>query len=113
MMLYKGKHEGVRVLSRPSVEMMTTDQLTLGQKTASGMFTGPFGWGFGLSVVLRRDFPMGIGTFGWSGGMGTCWYTDPSEEMTTILMTQTAWTSPQPPNVCLDFWALAYSAIDD
>jgi hypothetical protein len=33
--------------------------------------------------------------------------------MTTILMTQRAWTSPNPPDVCRDFWTLAYQAIDD
>jgi CubicO group peptidase (beta-lactamase class C family) len=33
--------------------------------------------------------------------------------MVTILMTQAAWTSPSPPNICLDFWTLAYQAIDD
>jgi hypothetical protein len=30
-----------------------------------------------------------------------------------ILMTQSAWTSPSPPDVCLDFWTSAYRAIDD
>jgi len=33
--------------------------------------------------------------------------------MVTILMTQRAWTSPSPPNVCLDFWTSTYQAIDD
>ena len=37
----------------------------------------------------------------------------PREDMITILMTQVAWTSPNPPNICLDFWATAYQAIDD
>lgn len=45
--------------------------------------------------------------------MGTSWYSDPREDMTDILMTQCAWTSPSPPNVCRDFWILAYGAIDD
>jgi len=45
--------------------------------------------------------------------MGTSWYSDPREDMVTILMTQCAWTSPNPPDVCLDFWTLAYQAIDD
>jgi hypothetical protein len=31
----------------------------------------------------------------------------------TILMTQGAWTSPDPPAVCLDSWTSAYQAIDD
>jgi len=30
-----------------------------------------------------------------------------------ILMTQRAWTSPIPPDVCLDFWTSVYQAIDD
>ena len=38
---------------------------------------------------------------------------DPQEEMVTILMTQRAWTSPSPPDVCRDFWTSAYQAIDD
>ncbi len=32
--------------------------------------------------------------------------------MVTILMTQAAWTSPDPPHVCLDFWTSAFQAID-
>lgn len=37
MMLNKGKHGKTRVLSRPSVETMTTDHLTPGQKLVSGL----------------------------------------------------------------------------
>jgi hypothetical protein len=33
--------------------------------------------------------------------------------MVTILMTQHAWESPCPPDICRDFWTLAYQAIDD
>jgi CubicO group peptidase (beta-lactamase class C family) len=117
MMLNKGRHGRTRVLSRPSVETMTTDHLTSGQKAVSGFFEGYFdnrGWGFGLSVVTRRDHTaLPVGTFGWNGGLGTSWYSDPSEEMVGILMTQRAWTSPHPPAFCRDFWTLAYQAIDD
>ncbi len=117
MMLNQGKHGSERVLSRPSVETMTTDQLTPEQKAASGLVAGYFdshGWGFGVSVVTRRDDVAAVpGRFGWDGGLGTSWYSDPREDMVTILMTQRAWTSPSPPGVCLDFWTLAYQAIDD
>ena len=47
------------------------------------------------------------------GGLGTTWRSDPHEDVITILMTQCAWTSPNPPNICLDFWTTAYRAIDD
>jgi CubicO group peptidase (beta-lactamase class C family) len=117
MLLNKGESGGVRILSRPTVETMVTDQLTPEQKSVSGLVPGYFdshGWGFGLAVVTRRDEPAGsVGTFGWDGGMGTVWSSDPREELVTILMTQCAWTSPSPPRVCRDFRTLAYQAIDD
>jgi CubicO group peptidase (beta-lactamase class C family) len=117
MMLNKGKHGGERVLSRPSVETMTTDQLTPEQKAVSGLVPGYFdshGWGFGVSIVTRRDDVAAVpGRFGWDGGLGTSWWSDPTEDMVTILMTQRAWTSPSPPGVCLDFWTSAYQALDD
>jgi len=80
---------------------MTTDQLTDEQKAASGLVGGYFdshGWGFGLSVVTRRDDLAAVpGRFGWDGGLGTSWYSDPREEIVGILLTQRAWTSPNPP----------------
>ncbi len=117
MLLSKGRHGSERVLSRLSVETMTTDQLTPAQKATSAFFGGYFdghGWGFGVSIVTRRDDVAAVpGRFGWDGGLGTSWWSDPKEEMVTILMTQRGWDSPSPPNVCLDFWTSAYQAIDD
>ncbi|MFC7643851.1 serine hydrolase domain-containing protein [Streptosporangium lutulentum] len=40
MMLNKGRYGGQRILSRPSVELMTTDQLTEGQKAENAVFFG-------------------------------------------------------------------------
>jgi CubicO group peptidase (beta-lactamase class C family) len=115
MMLSQGKHGNERILSRLSVELMTTDQLTPEQKAASSLISGFLdgqGWGFGVSVVTRRDDIAAVpGRYGWDGGLGTSWYSDPREEMVIILMTQCAWASPSPPNVY--FWTLAYQAIDD
>jgi CubicO group peptidase (beta-lactamase class C family) len=117
MMLEQGRHGSERILSRPSVETMTTDQLTRDQKAVSGLVPGYFdshGWGFGVSVVTRReDLADSVGRFGWDGGLGTSWSSDPQEDLVGILMTQRAWTSPNPPDVCRDFWTLAYQAIDD
>jgi CubicO group peptidase (beta-lactamase class C family) len=117
MMLNQGKHGRARILSRPSVEAMTTDQLTPEQKAVSDFVPGFWdrrGWGFGVSIVTRRDDVAAVpGRFGWDGGLGTSWYSDPREDMVAILMTQRAWTSPSPPDVCLDFWTSVYQAIDD
>ena len=59
---------------------------------------------FSVSIVTRRDDVSAVpGRFGWDGGLGTSWYSDPAEEMVTILLTQRAWTSPNPPDVHRDF----------
>jgi CubicO group peptidase (beta-lactamase class C family) len=107
MLLNKGKHGRERILARPSVETMTTDQLTPAQKAASP-FPGLWdnrGWGFGVSVVTHRDgLAATPGQYGWDGGFGTSWRSDPAEEMVGIVMTQRAFTAPIPPDVILDFW---------
>ena len=117
MLLKRGKHGSGRILSRPSIETMTTDQLTQQQKAQSGLIPGYFdshGWGFGVSVVTRReDLAGSVGRFGWDGGLRTSWCSDPREDVVGILLTQRAWTSPNPPDVCRDFWTLVYQAIDD
>jgi CubicO group peptidase (beta-lactamase class C family) len=116
MMLNKGRYGTVRLLSRPSVETMTTDQLTPAQKALSGLLPGDFdnrGWGFGVSIVTRRDdLAATPGRYGWDGGLGTSWSSDPGEDMVAILMTQRA-GFPQFSGVYLDFWTSAYQAIDD
>ena len=115
MMLNNGAHGTERILSRPAVELMTADQLTLEQREdATGFLGENRGWGFGVAVVTRRDDIASVpGRYGWDGGLGTSWTSDPREQMITILMTQSAWTSPSPPAVLLDCWTLAYQAIDD
>jgi CubicO group peptidase (beta-lactamase class C family) len=81
MLLDNGTHPGGRLLSRPSVETMTTDQLTSGQKAVSGMLPGQWdnrGWGFGVSIITHRDDVWATpGAYGWAGGLGTSWATDP------------------------------------
>jgi len=115
MMLNKGRYGRERILSRPSVELMTTDHLTPEQKAEARPFFGDSnGWGFGVGINLRRDDLSAVpGRFGWDGGIGTSGCTDPTEELIGILMTQRLLTSPEPPAVFRDFWTSAYQAIDD
>jgi CubicO group peptidase (beta-lactamase class C family) len=113
-MLLRG---GAPLLSRPSVETMTTDQLTPEQKAVSGFFPDDFdarGWGFCVGVVTRREHPAApVGQYGWDGGLGTVWRNDPSEQMITVLLTNAAFTSPRLPEIAQDFLTAAYTAIDD
>jgi len=115
MMLSKGRHGAGRLLSRPSVELMTTDLLTEQQKAENAIFfRGNSGWGLGFHVFTRRTtLASAPGRFGWNGGTGTSVYTDPAEELIGILLTQREMTSPLPPTAFRDFWTCAYQAIDD
>jgi CubicO group peptidase (beta-lactamase class C family) len=114
LLLNGGRHGRERFLSRASVETMTTDQLTPEQRASAGFFLENRGWGFGLSVVIRRTEPAAApGRFGWDGGYGTSWYSDPSEDLVAILMAQRLWDAPEARSVYLDFWTSVYQAIDD
>ena len=115
MMLNKGRYGRERILSRVSVELMTTDHLTPEQKAGAEIFFGDHsGWGFGVEVITRRDDLAAVpGRFGWNGGLGTSGYSDPKEDLVGILMTQRLMDSPDPPRVFRDFWTSAYQAIDD
>jgi len=116
MLMNNGRHGKARILSRPSVELMTADQLTPEQRTTSGFgpdFFADHGWGFCLYIVTRRTQYSSVGSYGWGGGMGTLWENDPREDMITVLMTQTGQASNTPTGIFVDFPSLAYGAIDD
>jgi len=110
-----GASGGRRLLSRATVETMTTDQLTDAQRETSGPDpSGAAGWGFGVAVQVRRTRPSApVGTYGWDGGLGTVWHNDPVEGVTGILLTNQAWSSPVPPAISDDFWTATYAALDD
>jgi CubicO group peptidase (beta-lactamase class C family) len=117
MILHGGRYDGGRLLSRASVEMMTSDQLTAEQKRECGPWAPYFtdhGWGFGMSVATKRqDLGEPAGRFGWNGALGSVWYADPGEDFDLILMTGSAKFVFTPPPIYRDFWTLAYSAIDE
>jgi CubicO group peptidase (beta-lactamase class C family) len=114
MMRNTGAYPGGRILSRPSVELMTIDHITAEQKAASPFFPlswGNLGWGFGVAVVTRRDDLRSVGWYGWYGGTGTAWGVDPAEGLIGILLTQSVgilFTGG-----IETFWTTAYGAFDD
>ncbi|WP_441247323.1 serine hydrolase domain-containing protein [Kitasatospora sp. McL0602] len=113
MLLAKGRYGSGRILSRPSVDLMTSDQLTPQQRADSFLGDGR-GWGFGCGVTVRRDDVWATpGRFGWDGGIGTSGYADPTEDLVGVLMTQRLLASPEPPPVFRDFWTSAYQALDE
>jgi CubicO group peptidase (beta-lactamase class C family) len=114
MMLNKGRHGREQILSRATVELMTSDQLIPEQRAGSEIFFGTHSsWGLGMAVDIRRqEIYHRPGLFGWTGGFGTTAYVDPAEGLIGILFTQRMMDSPEPPRVFTDFWTLSYGAMD-
>jgi CubicO group peptidase (beta-lactamase class C family) len=83
MMLDNGKAGQTRLLSRKSVELMTSDQLGK---------IGPdqgFGLGFGISGVKGPLSELGsVGSYNWGGFFYTGFSIDPKEQMIVIFMAQ-------------------------
>jgi CubicO group peptidase (beta-lactamase class C family) len=104
---------GANLLSPESVRLMTVDRMTAADRAENEMFVGDHsGWGL-MMAVPAADGSTGVpGGFGWEGGTGTSWRTDPTVGLTGILLTQRAVTSPRPSAVITDFWASAYAAVD-
>ena len=99
MLLGGGEREGVRILSRKSVELMRSDHLPPGiafSATTRAQFeeSAPipeFGQGFGLGFCVRKEaglnpVPGSVGDFYWSGVHGTYFWIDPREQLIGILM---------------------------
>ena len=111
MMLNNGELNGVRLVSRKTVELMTMDHLG-----DLEMFFFPGGYTFGLGFGICTD-PAAVGTLGsvgeynWGGFFYTQFWIDPSEDMIGLIMTQLY------PSGGLDlqekFRVLVYQAIDD
>ncbi|SDL37474.1 serine hydrolase domain-containing protein [Nonomuraea jiangxiensis] len=124
MLLNHGTHGSERILSRPAVELMTTNRLTPEQQAArNAMATDNVhvsfgqgqhgGWGFGMAVRTYRGDYAPIGQYGWDGGSGTSTYADPDNQLTGILLTQVGMSTPDAARLVHDFWTTLYQAIDD
>lgn len=89
-----GTHDGVRLLSRNTVQYMTSDHLcAMPGATASATFLPGPGYGFGLGFAVRTSVgaaytPGSVGDFNWSGLGGTYFWIDPAEDLIAIWMMQ-------------------------
>ena len=109
MLLNKGQYDGKRLLSRKTVQLMSSDNLG----TIPGMGPGAgFGLGFAVSKAPGEAGMMGSpGEYNWGGAAGTRFWIDPQEELIGIFMIQIL------PHTGLEygseFRVLAYQAIAD
>lgn len=90
MLLNGGELDGVRVLSRKSVELMASNHVTH-LPPASSPWT-PAGFGFGVSVRVDGAYAANSlgtpGQYGWQGYATTYFTVDPRERMIALLLVQ-------------------------
>jgi CubicO group peptidase (beta-lactamase class C family) len=87
MMLNQGESNGMRIISRKSVELMTVNHLGAVQ------FPWDKGTGFGLGFSIVEDLGLrGVlgseGEFGWGGAYHSTYWVDPGEELVVVYFTQ-------------------------
>ena len=98
MLLNGGELDGVRVIGRKTIELMTQNHLPGGvdlRAVARGVFgeTGFDGVGFGLGFAVGLG-PVATGAVGsagefyWGGAASTIFWVDPVEDLIVIFMTQ-------------------------
>lgn len=91
MFLNGGELDGVRVLSRKTVELMTaTNHIGEFDATFLHDHAWKFGLGFGIQQDRGHDVDSGsVGTFEWAGLYSTRFSIDPKEQKITIFLSQT------------------------
>ncbi len=96
MLRQGGSLDRRRYLHGSTVEDMTRDHLSEEQRAAGPDPDGGGGWGLGVGVQVSDAGSLPAGSYGWDGGLGSVWHTDPSSDTTVILLTNQVWTSPEP-----------------
>ena len=112
MLLNGGQLDGVRILGRKTVELMTANHLTHTDRPT----TTPGGSeGFGLGGAVRIDLTRGnslgsVGSFGWNGAASTWFRIDPKEKLLLLIFQQ---RMPNEAAIHLRFSNLIYQALVD
>jgi CubicO group peptidase (beta-lactamase class C family) len=88
-----GTLDGVRILGRKTVELMTANHLSPAILANTRSPALPAGYGFGLGVASRMfegvsPLPGSVGEFNWGGAWGTFFWADPKEELSVVFMAQ-------------------------
>jgi len=86
MMANGGELNGKRLLSRHTVDLMTSNHLS---DEVLATHNECFGLGFSvLRDVGLRGTPGSVGEFGWGGAYGSTYWVDPAEELVVVYFTQ-------------------------
>ena len=114
MLLNKGELDGKRILSRKTIEMMTTNSIGDKYIANSLRFTSGDKFGYGFGIRTERgvfDELESLGSFGWDGAYYTRFWIDPKEDLVGIFMSQmdNFWSE----NYINKFKVLVYQSIED
>ena len=117
MMLDGGELDGVRLLGRKTVALMTSNHLrgdmaAMGQPRFSESSYEGVGFGLGFSVMLDPARAQIVGTpgeYAWGGAASTAFWIDPVEEMAVVLLTQLTPSSTYP--IRRELRVLTYAAV--
>ncbi len=119
MLANGGQFDGTRIMSRTTVNLMTSDHL--GNRIAAPLTPGELlfsspGYSFGLGFAVRTGAGMSTllgsaGEFTWGGYGGTFFWVDPKEEIVAVYMSQAPGPSRQYYRRL--FKALVYQAVVD
>jgi CubicO group peptidase (beta-lactamase class C family) len=112
MLINGGQLGGHRLLSRKTVELMTSDHLG-GLPSMSDLLPPGHGFGLGFAVRLQTGLAPIAGSEGlyfWGGLAGTTFFIDPKEDLYAVLMVQ---APGQRDEVRALFRNLVYAAIGD
>ena len=99
MLLGGGELDGVRILGRKTVELMTSNHLPGDGDLQSVAMPGGYGevgfagMGFGLTVAVAKAPALtqvigSPGEYMWGGAASTIFWVDPAEDLTVVFMTQ-------------------------
>jgi CubicO group peptidase (beta-lactamase class C family) len=117
MLVGNGELDGVRILSRKTVDLMASNHLPAGvlRGSAAGGFALGEGYGLGVRVVTdpaQAGNLTSAGTFGWSGAAGTHFFIDRDEGLVAVFMIQKMGAAGGP-HMAAEFETLVYQAIVD
>ena len=119
MLVNGGELDGVRIISRKSLELMTLNHLPCDSDLATmsrSLFSeaANAGTGFGLGFAVNKDvartmIPGSAGEFYWGGMFSTAFFVDPVEKVHMVFMTQLSPSSVYP--IRRELKTLIYSAL--
>ncbi len=115
MFLNGGQLDGVRLLSRKSVELMAMNHLgrlsvwDVYAPAAIGNLGDKFGLGFGVKSDAGMNELGSVGEFMWAGIFNTRFWIDPKEKMAIVVMGQLI---PRVPDIEAKIHAAVYQALE-